>query len=91
MDVMEMGVLEVATAGSNVLQMGSREAEKQTHKDLLLLFLSLYVFLVPVTDFFGCRAGTYVKVRDSFEESIISSHRMEPRDQTPPCLAAFIL
>lgn len=53
MDVMEMGVLEVATAGSNVLQMGSREAEKQTHKDLLLLFLSLYVFLVPVTDFFG--------------------------------------
>lgn len=66
MDVMEMGVLEVASVGSNVLQMGSREAGKQIHKDLLLLFLPLYIFLVPVTDFFGGRAGTHVKVRDNF-------------------------
>lgn len=63
---MEMGVLEVATAGSSVLQMGSRETGKQTHKDLLLVFLPLYVSLVPVTDVFGGRAGTRVKVRDNF-------------------------
>lgn len=60
------GGIRSGSCGKQCPPDGLKGSRKAVHKDLLLLFLPLYIFLVPVTDFFGGRAGTHVKVRDNF-------------------------